>query len=559
MNLKEYFKENKKFMLVMIIGTLIFTIQILLVVLYADDYTLGVNSKEGGFLAGLSQLKYDYFNWGGGPTSMFATMFLCCDIIVWKIFAIFIIVSTVYMITNIVAFNNKNIKWIIATFIWLLIFILDISISRETLYWLDGNLAYVFTSYNLLLFFYYVYSKLIIEKKIVKLDYILLPIVAFFAGWSGPQSGSIIILMCFLLVLYVKIVKKRKIPNICYISFIVSIIGFLIYYLAPGNSVRFEIGFPELFKLNKFELILYRLESVFGLLNNYWRNFAGIYFYTIIIFSILITLNLNNLNKDKKVHRSIKIILYFCIFVLISFLACTFVVKFEIFGNNYIQKILFNYKNIYNEIIEGTYKITMLVPYIYAITVIISAIVTSLYIIIKKSRPLLFISITSGFVAQLIMLIAPYSPIRTAFLTILLFIIAIVEGIHIIHEEQLQYNLCIFVMVAYFGVKYLLITLVMYTLFNFSKKKNTIFLFLCTLMYFSLFNSVNIIKGYYKNMLINEINVTTLKNYDGVSKEIKILNPEDENYGFTKLIGTEWVENGVKMYYNIPSDVKFIN
>ena len=65
-------------------------------------------------------------------------------------------------------------------------------------------------------------------------------------------------------------------------------------------------------------------------------------------------------------------------------------------------------------------------------------------------------------------------------------------------------------------------------------------------------------KIYYDNKKINDINVSRLENYDGKSKEIKLLKPIDEAYGFTKLTGIEWVEMDAKRYYNIPLDVVFV-
>ena len=60
----QYIKENKLYLLVMLIGSIAFLLQMKEVVLYADDFSLGIISK-GGFKEIFSYLKQNYLNWGG--------------------------------------------------------------------------------------------------------------------------------------------------------------------------------------------------------------------------------------------------------------------------------------------------------------------------------------------------------------------------------------------------------------------------------------------------------------------------------------------------------------
>lgn len=60
----QYIKENKLYLLVMLIGSIAFLLQMKQVVLYADDFSLGITSK-GGFSAIFKYLKNNYLNWGG--------------------------------------------------------------------------------------------------------------------------------------------------------------------------------------------------------------------------------------------------------------------------------------------------------------------------------------------------------------------------------------------------------------------------------------------------------------------------------------------------------------
>ena len=60
------------------------------------------------------------------------------------------------------------------------VYILNIGIASQTLYWLDGNIAYVLTAFQFFIYFYYLYSRLIMKTQAKKYDVVLLPLVAFF-------------------------------------------------------------------------------------------------------------------------------------------------------------------------------------------------------------------------------------------------------------------------------------------------------------------------------------------------------------------------------------------
>ena len=64
----QYIKNNKIYLLVMLIGSIAYLLQMKEVVLYADDFTLGIVSK-GGFGEILRYCKDNYFNWGGRTNS----------------------------------------------------------------------------------------------------------------------------------------------------------------------------------------------------------------------------------------------------------------------------------------------------------------------------------------------------------------------------------------------------------------------------------------------------------------------------------------------------------
>lgn len=60
----DYIKNNKFYVLVMLIGSLCFILQMKYVILYGDDFSLGIISKNG-IGAAFDYFKQNYVNWGG--------------------------------------------------------------------------------------------------------------------------------------------------------------------------------------------------------------------------------------------------------------------------------------------------------------------------------------------------------------------------------------------------------------------------------------------------------------------------------------------------------------
>ncbi|MEG1141647.1 MAG: DUF6056 family protein [Clostridia bacterium] len=556
-----YIKSNKLFISIMILGIIAFSIQTSFVVMYADDLGLGAVANENGFQSAIKQLQYDYQNWGGGPTSMIAVMCLTLGINFWKILSIVIVTAIVLMITSIIAYKSKVNKGLIAGLIWICIYLVDIYISRETLYWLDGSLAYVLTSFNILLFFYYMYRRIIMKLPAKKYDFILLPILAFFAGWSGPQSGVIILAMITLLFIWSRFIEKNKIEKKYFVYFAIAIIGFLIYYLSPGNKLRFIGGFPELANLNTIDLIFYRMQSVFDFLFTDKFQFGATAFYITILFSILIGISINLISKEVNISKLIKVVIYICNFILISFIVVTMAIKLNIIGAESIKNMLFGFHNILNELLNNTFNIKMLIPYIFCFGSILSSIILSLYISLKFKNIILFLSVSCAFLSQAIMLVAPYSPNRTAFIGLMLFWIAITYGIKIMMENKFNFSIVFIPLLLNFGIKFVLLYILVLLIFCNIKNMNKIanIVGIIAILYLTLFNYYSITKGYYLNKKIycenvNRINKAKVEN----KKELSLLKPVDEKYGFTKMIGSPWIEEALKAYYKLDENIILI-
>lgn len=61
--IKDYVKNNKLYLLIMIIGILAFFIQLIYVTYSADDYTFGTISRTQGISGIIQKSKSYYFEW----------------------------------------------------------------------------------------------------------------------------------------------------------------------------------------------------------------------------------------------------------------------------------------------------------------------------------------------------------------------------------------------------------------------------------------------------------------------------------------------------------------
>lgn len=565
-----YIKENKFYVAVMIVGTAMFIAQMNFVVLYADDLFLG-NIAKSGIMGAIEHLAFNYMNWGGGPTPFIAIIFLFFDISVWKIFNCIMIVISIILIVKMITYNVKINKGIIASVLWLCIYALNIYISAETLYWLDGNLAYVLTAFQMFIYFYYLYSRLIMKSTAKKYDYVLLPLVAFFAGWTGPQAGAITVIISVLLLLWSKLINKEKIKLIYIISAIFGLIGFLVYYLAPGNNARMVESFPVFAEYNLFEKIFYRLDSVWKLLFYFVDyKFASIpcYLYLAMAFMSIISIKITLTEKNTKLAGIIKIIST----VIIIFIVLNFVISINYDENNILNDSLLKFEPILENLNNGTFRLKMLVPYGITAGIMVFTAILSYYISYKEKNPLLFLIFSCALLGQGMMLLSPYSPLRSTFITVFLLWITIAYLIKLIIKNNISIIWIVGIILAImYEIKFAIIITVLYLVFNsiFHIEENTkevnktikcegvILISIFTILIFNSY--VHTLNGYKMNKDIYEDNMKQIQEFKTNGNEentLYIKEPEQAQYGFTSLVGTDWIEEAVKNYFDLEESVK---
>ena len=563
---KKYLKDNWIYLVVMIMGFLMLLLQMSQVVMYADDYDLGIISKNEGIKGAFGHFVYNYFNWGGGWTGFLVIIFMMFNIKIWQVFQCFTILAIVIMCTKIVS-NKGFSKAITAAIMWMLIFIISVYTTRESVYWLDGGIAYVFTAVQLLLYVYYLYTRITNNTKPKKYDYILLPIVALFAGWSTAQTGFLAIIMPLMMVILCKIIFKQKIPAIYKISIIIALIGYCIFYFAPGNAIRMT-HFEEFVGLGFIDKILYKFNSVYDLMFDFTKYpFMGLPFFVFAGIGLLTCVS-NSIVKDET-KKPLKVILNIFNITNILFILMCIAVSLHLPNADLIHKYCFTYENLYNKMHTEQLLLSYLLPYCIATFVVFSNLFIAITISIKKKDLIIGTLYTGAMISQAMMVMAPVHPYRATFVAIMFLSIMIINLIKMAHEKDIKMSYVLILILSMYninaGILALLINYVYNFIMHYDDKKNEIAIIITTLFILSAFNYFNVYINYKYNKQIDNENMLRIQLFkegqgDQAAQGSKIVlkKPADEAYGFTPLLGADWVIDKVKEYFELEPETILI-
>ncbi len=122
--------------------------------------------------------------------------------------------------------------------VWMLalssLFLLNIDITRESVYWLTGSFNYVYPFLLLLVFWYFLIKS---EKRHYKLLYIF----AFLSSATTEQNGMMTLGVLVLYILDSLFIKRRNPGKKIWFLLLPVILGFLSVYLSPATFVRFGL------------------------------------------------------------------------------------------------------------------------------------------------------------------------------------------------------------------------------------------------------------------------------------------------------------------------------
>ena len=563
-----YINNNKLYLLILLTGLIMLGIQLDQVIMYADDYSLGILSNAGGFKAAWDYFTYNYIHWGGGFTGLIVISILTIGFKAWTLIEILLMLSIVLLTIKVVHLKDGKYKEVTAILVWILYFIINIYTSRETIYWLDGSIAYVLTSLQVLFYTYLIYTRMHYPNMRKKYDYVLFPLAAFFGGWSSAQSGAMVVLISIIVWVFAKFVNKEKIPKFYLLSSILTLVGYCIFFFAPGNSARMAVN--ELFSsLGIFSKILYRSDSLYGLFFDYKTYpYLGLPFFVYFVIILLLLVTRHLLQKEK--NEKLKFVLSLTCIYNFMYLVLAIVVGIGFIDNWTIIEYLFSFKNLYQLVITNTLSIKDLIPYGVATITVLIILAQTLYISIKNKESILLLLITWGIASQVVMVMAPQHPFRTTLITIVSFIVAIAYLFKYILDNDIDwhYSVAILFLIRFFPIGCVLIA-AYYASNKYlkdskiidCKKFNTI-IFICLLAVFAAYNWAKITVNYKTNKEIDAENMERIKEYKKHPNKEKILvliAPVDESYGFTPLSGSEWVEIDVNKYFKLDkkTDIMF--
>lgn len=305
-NIFKKIKENYHYIILVVF----FILQLRLhafVYLYGDDYYYASYFKDGlkGFIE-LTKIHYMQVN-GRAFIHMLDEFMLFSGIGIWRIFnpmVISVIVVTIAKIASSYYKINKAIneeKLKIKAFykkslvISILLFsMLNIWITRQSVYWATGSFNYLFPVMLLMLFFY-LYKKDVYNG--IKSKWLFL--LAFFSAFTVEQAGFVVIFIN-IYILFDIWLKKNKISKVYIINFIFSIIAYATVVFAPGNSVR-TTYYTEFYENSLFTNIM---NNTFSILDTIFFH-EGIYIFAMlmILYIIFVTLNSKPSSRIGKLFR----------------------------------------------------------------------------------------------------------------------------------------------------------------------------------------------------------------------------------------------------------------
>ena len=388
---------------------------------------------------------------------------------------------------------------------------LSIGVISTGIFWISASISYLVPFAFFLPFIYYLdkYHNYEFGKKMVKiLAFIGLAVLVFISSFSQEQLSSVVISYIIIYTIY-NALKSKKIDKENIILCVVSLIGFLIMMLAPGNSARMDENTS-----------FYSLSLIDKVFNNFPQlliiNFSSIHnrFFAMIFFLIQLYISYINSKSSKNIFSKLALVSSIII-ISITLFSDSFYFDYmmKYFGNDIIRKLL---------IIFMMGQI-LLIIYSYII-----------YFYNKKQMIPLFIMI-SAYVSQAILLYSPTLPNRCSIPFIIL-------------------NFVVFGSVF---MNYI----------NEDKKNSKIGLYLILLLsIMSISNYYTITKGYYKNNEINKYNDQQLRTASKRIKSgekinmIKLKKLKDDTYTSTQpyMEGSDFITYWIKEYYDIPSKVKLI-
>ena len=529
LKLKQFYKKYK----IAIIFTLFFLFVFLqhqFLYLHFDDYgyaslSYAVSDVNAvGLNYGISEifefLGKHYMQWGGRILFYFAEVVLLkIGLPFYRLFqsiCITIIFYYIYLLIN--KYINKSKckeinKTTLAILIVLFYGVVSISLVNSGIFWISASVSYLVPLAFFLPFVYYldIYNKYHFKKKLCKfLATIGLGSLIFISSFSQEQLSTMAVCYIFLYTIYYSF-KNKKINKINIIFCIISLLGFAILMLAPGNSVRMHESSNDYFNsLSFFEKILTNFPTLVRI------NFSMYYtrFFTMIYFIAYLYMAYKN-KIENNFNNSLNVL---------SLVSSILIVSISIFTNYYYFDYILQYENI---------DATRIYLYLLILIQLLLMVYTTVIYLLKNDQITIILIYLSAWASQAVML---YSPT-------------------VVNRCAIPFEFLMFILFA----------CVFTNIINSSKTKIGLYIIICTAIPATI-NYCTITNGYYQNNEANSYNNNQLeimaeKISTGEKIEsIRLKKLKNDLYSSTQpyMPGSDYIQYWIKEYYNIPYEVQLI-
>lgn len=479
------FLYKYKYIIFLILIYLLFCIQMRNIVLYDDDFEyaykfLGssfsdkisfILSKLGFILSNSSFRIITHFVTISGLTLFGINFFRFLN-------PIFILLLS-FIITKIISLF-RTIKFDKILFIIsFLIITLNISISRETIYWASASIPYVWGCCLLFYFFYYLIK---INGDFSKKSFIVLSILILLISLILEQFTFIIIGVFFFLFIE-SVIKKKKNMKYLYLFFI-ALFCFIVTYVSVGNINKFNSSPLE---LPLHENLYYSLFTIFKHVTNI--NVCGIY---LCFLSFLVAFRMFSFGKKY----------YLPILIILVGNVCFLTNCFGIINIFSLYSLYDSFHFVY--VYEGYGNIFIICSLVFFIVYLCSFIYL-LFKLFSNNNYLIYI-----FVSSIISIILPVISLRyVGFRYCFPFLMCLFLLIIYLSDDKKSFVMASLSILLLIDFKTGFILIVLYVLFR--KKNINFFLYLLILNFCILFISfISVCEGYKYNKVIHDYNTKEL-------------------------------------------------
>ena len=557
--MKNFFIKHRFYLLVMSTFMILFSILVSQVVLYADDFALQQKALTYDLKVVWEELHSVYLYWGGGPTPALAILTLMIGFTFWKIMNVAMITLSIHMITIMIVKDDKNKdlkQSLVAFFLWCFIFLISLSVARETLYWFDGSMAYVLTTFLTISYFYFCNRYIESKKNNKWYHYVFMVFLSFFAGWNGPQMGALSVFISFLLICWQKYIKKKKINSLIIVSACFTLLGFLILYFAPGNAGRMST-FPEYQSLSFIGKIVYRIDDITNFVVNHinYPNFQMPTFLS--FFSIILVVLILSYASKHKIIKKKPIYIACTIISIYQGLSLLYLIDTKGTSRFVFLTNLFDYNIHLN---DGILKFLFMIVNYITFGLYILSLVYLCFIYSKERRnSFLLITMLSAVASQIMMIMAPYSPYRSSYITIFFLISSIVYLVYELYDNKKLLYFSLVLCFYFYDFNFaLFFTLIYWIFIDLKKEKEFIYIIVIMMIIPTVSVYMSNLQGYMKSKNTNDRNLSIIREYKNKNKKsIQFCKLEQEDYSFTPLYSDiEWIRHDVVEFFHIKKNTK---